>query len=869
MTNISSYRNSKLYLIHFLIIFLAQSSLAQIDNISFSYEEETLKTAIKQIINKSNIPLIYPGDLENQKISETCNECNLDSALTILLSNTNYDWKKIQNQYTIYKLENLSYNVSGRVFDYKSNETIPYANIYIPKINIGTISDNDGFFTLRKINTKNCSLNVSYIGYKTSKKSINMYDDDIINIYLNQKILPSKHIFIGGKYREFLQQNTEPGRVSFSPKHISSLPNLGEVDIFRSLQLIPGIHQGLAGTAELYIRGGTPDQNIITMDGMTIYQKTHMFGFISSAQASAVKDIQVYKADYPIRFGGQTSGLIEVTNRVGDTKRPHIKLFSNLTTNSLQLEAPLFSRGSLIITSRVSNNILTSKLYKRIQEFVISNDRFNSENTNGDESYSQEFKFNNNTLVLSYLLSQKNRISLTHNEGSDLIIEKRGFFNFNEIFNTDSSTINEDTKWANKGTILNWSYYFNKNYQTKISISKSEYKSSYNSSLLDIINNDNGLFKQTVLEKNSFSDNSYNIHQIIKSIQNHDIKLGITIVQLKSKFLTNRYLENNTPDSIISSQTGYKKSIYGEDKWDISKKLYLKLGFRDTFYSQTGKRYFSPRASLSFYIYPNLKFQTSLSKLNKFTHQYNNSLSTRGTNKTWILSDNLIPVSKSENMHTSIYLNKKYYELSISYYLRHSNNIYDFNNIISPIPIINKTMDNIQKGSEKTSGSELFFRIKNQQYNGWISYQYNSTQFSFNHIDENGFFPADHDLTHEFKTAFNTSLFNIDFTATWSYTSGRVFTNPQNIIINSDFTILYKEGTRNRERLKPVHHLDFSILKTYKIGKTKVDTGLSIYNIYNKKNISHKKYNPFNKENIISDVIMLGITPTFFIQLYL
>ena len=867
MTSISSYNNSKLYLIYFLKIFLTQPILAQIDNISFSYKEETLKTAIKQIINESNIPLIYPGDLENQKISETCNECNLDSALTILLSNTNYDWKKIQNQYTIYKLENFSYNVSGRVFDYKSNETIPYANIYIPEINIGTTSDNDGFFTLRGINKKSCTLSVSYIGYNVNKKSINIDSIDVINIFLTQKILPSKNIFIGGRYREFLQQSTEPGRISFSPKHVSSLPNLGEVDIFRSLQLIPGIHQALSGTAELYIRGGTPDQNIITIDGMTLYQKTHMFGFISGTQANAVKDIQVYKADYPIRFGGQTSGLIEITSRVGDTRKSHIKLFSNLTTNSLQLEAPLFSRGSLIITSRVSNNILTSKLYTRIQEFIISNDRFNSENNNENRPYSQEFKFNNNTIVLSYLLSPKNRMSLTHNEGSDLIIEKRSFFDFNEIFNTDSSIINEDTKWANRGTILNWSAYLSKNYQTKISISKSEYKSLYDSNLLDIIDNNDSSFKQIVHEENNFSNNTFNIHQIIKSIPNHDIKFGLSIVKLNSKFLTHRFLEDNISDSITSSQTGYKRSVYLEDRWNISKKLYLKLGFRDVFFSGTGKKYFSPRASLSFNIYPYIRLQTSFSTLNKFTHQYNNSLSTRGTNKTWIISDDIIPVSSSDNRHASIYLNKEYYELSFSYYFRKSKDIYDFNNIISPIPIINKEIENVQKGSEKTYGSEFFFRIKNQQYNGWISYQYNSTQFSFNHIDEGIFFQADHDLTHEFKTVFNASLFDIDLTATWSHTSGRVFTKQENININNDFTIVYKKGTRNKERLQPVHHLDLSAVKTYKIKKIRLETGISIYNVYNKKNVSHKKYNPFNNKQIVSDVIMLGFTPTFFIQL--
>ncbi len=95
------------------------------------------------------------------------------------------------------------------------------------------------------------------------------------------------------------------GEFLFRPKHISTLPTIGEVDIFRALQLLPGIHQGLGGTAELYIRGGRPDQNLLIIDGMPIYQKTHMFGFLSSIQAEAVKDIQIYKGGYPARFGGE------------------------------------------------------------------------------------------------------------------------------------------------------------------------------------------------------------------------------------------------------------------------------------------------------------------------------------------------------------------------------------------------------------------------------------------------------------------------------------------------------------------------------------------------------------------------------------
>ncbi len=303
----SSYKQTQLFLVS-LILCLISSLNGEINPISIKYNKSDLKKTLKELVDTYQIPLIYPSNIKGQKISADCDSCTVDSLLTTLLFNTIYDWKKIDQQYTIYKVVTDPYTITGQVFDEVSKETIPYANVYIPSLDIGTISNDEGVFSLAEIEARNCTLHVSYIGYETQKVGINFAKNRSPNIRidLKQKIISSKNVFIQGKSREFMSLSNDPGRISFSPKHISTLPTIGEVDIFRSLQLLPGIHQGLGGTAELYIRGGRPDQNLVIIDGMPIYQKTHMFGFLSSIQAEAVKDVQVFKGGYPAKFGGRT-----------------------------------------------------------------------------------------------------------------------------------------------------------------------------------------------------------------------------------------------------------------------------------------------------------------------------------------------------------------------------------------------------------------------------------------------------------------------------------------------------------------------------------------------------------------------------------
>ena len=234
----SYFKNTKFYIVIFSLLFSSNLS-GNSALISIKLNDEPIDRVIQKLITDYQIPIIYPSEIIQQNISIECNECDVETILEIILTNTDYGWGKIGTQYTIFEITRIEYSITGKVHDKNSNETIPYANIYIPSLDIGTISDDEGVYSLSNIDTKICTLFVSYIGYETQKTIIthpktNKYSKDI---FMDQKIINSKNIYIRGKAREFLNIANEPGKISFSPKHISTLPTIGEVDILSLIHI--------------------------------------------------------------------------------------------------------------------------------------------------------------------------------------------------------------------------------------------------------------------------------------------------------------------------------------------------------------------------------------------------------------------------------------------------------------------------------------------------------------------------------------------------------------------------------------------------------------------------------------------------------
>jgi len=866
-------------LIFFLVwIILSSSNLFSKNNsISFDFKSIKLKNAIDTLIYKHNIPIAYPDVIYNPIINALCKDCNEDDVIKTILVDLDLKWEKKTNQYIIFPSDNISqFSISGIILDINSKEPIPYAHIFNLDLNIGEISNENGEFSILNISAKSCTLNISYIGYKTTKEPLSFKNNNsqYIKVNLEPKVLQTPQVSILGSNKEFMDKSGTAGQLSFSPKHISSLPNLGEIDIFRSLQFLPGIQLGTSGTSGLYIRGGTPDQNLITIDGMTIYHTDHLFGFLSSIPPDVIKNIQVYKGNIPSEFGGRVSSLIRLTTRSGDGLKPHIAYYSNFMSNGFTFESPLSSRLNFIINFRKSfEDRSPTEIYQSIEEYVTGDDQFNliSESIDSQDNRKSNYSIKNNyediISRVSYLLSPRHRLSQTRVYGRDKIIEKRDYLGFENILTYNSISFKEKTNWSNTGDILTWSSRWNQTYNSQLSISNYKYHSDYSSSqyqlddysekLLGSSNEDNLLKKRTIKFYNKY-----------KGLEKHTISSTFEESYFKI-FYNNDVIDGLLINQNRLEQIAYINATSIEDDWTIDNWIKVQIAHRLSYFSSTEKFYSSPRVALIVKPKQNFTLEFSFNKLHQFIHRFNNINNTRGIQNMWILSSKIIPSITSYNSHAGIHLENENYSIVSSLYHRTVKDIFQLNQSLYEAVLSNKknkiSFLDLSQGSGISHGFEFLIRKKRGILSGWISYQFNKTKHQFNEINNAIPFLANHDKSHEVKTVMMTRFLNWDLSAVWVLSSGAVYTSEKNIFINSGFKILTNQD-KNTKRVEPTHHLDISFSKSINTKYSLIEVGLSIYNVYNQKNINHKRYNPYNEDLMITDVFMFGFTPTLFFK---
>ena len=209
------------------------------EKITFNFEKREVSSVLDYLIVQHNLTIVYPSDLDEYTNSSTCENCDSEEALSSVLEGTSLAFEKFGNQFVVYfKKVKTIFSIYGQSIDRESGEPISYANVHIPHQNIGDISNQNGFFSIPRVSTDLCTLVVSYIGYETVIKKITFPKDENVfhEIKLNPKVINSDEISILGANRELMDDSNIPGQISFSPKHVSTLPNLGEVDIFRSIQ---------------------------------------------------------------------------------------------------------------------------------------------------------------------------------------------------------------------------------------------------------------------------------------------------------------------------------------------------------------------------------------------------------------------------------------------------------------------------------------------------------------------------------------------------------------------------------------------------------------------------------------------------------
>lgn len=740
--------------------------------------------------------------------------------------------------------------LSGYVIDHKSGEAIIGANILSKHSNSGTSTNKFGFFTLSLPNNEFIQLQISYIGFETNTLELLLKADTLINIEINptNKIL-NEVIVVAEKK---IEEKAEIGRMYIPMSTLKTLPSItGEPDILKAYQLLPGVQMGSENNNGLFIRGGSPDQNLFLLDDVPLYNVSHLGGFFSVFDPSMVKSVDLYKGGFPARYGGRISSVVDVRNKDGNLYKHKGEIALGLISSKIFLEGPIkIGESSYAVSYRNCNFGIYSYLFNKLQGI----------------DYTQGYYFNDINAKVNLKLSQKDRLFLGFYTGDDnnYYTEKdTKLENYNLIYSGES-----ELKWGNTAGSIRWMHVF-----------------------------DNGIFNNTTLSYTNYHYIDYNSNSVeflsdkSKNIESMSIRSGTNDFQLKNdaevpfENLTLRFglitgthsyipglvtytnsSSTISSDSIISDPNQRMKAIDGygylEFDYKISEKLTTNAGFRTGIYSvsNTGFPVFEPRIVVNYLLFPSFSIKGAFSNMHQNIHLLTNS-SGGLPSDIWVPSTKAIKPEVSNQFSIGLaHTNKTNYEFSIELYQKKIQNLIEYK---QGVLLFNNSQNWDTKvetgGVGKVKGIELLIRKKSGILTGWIGYTLSSNTRKFENLNNGVEYPYTYDQTNNISIVGDYKITdNITLSASWVYHTGNCVTLPtaKYLVYNDELNNANKYktvemyGKKNSYRLPDYHRLDISLNRSKQLRKGLRNWSINIYNAYNHQNAYYVYYKKNNDGNI-------------------
>lgn len=776
------------------------------------------------------------------------------------------------------------FTLSGKIVDVSSGEALPFAVINIKGTNLTAASNSDGFFTLQNVPSDTSTLLATFIGYQ----SLDVYlsPDANINNYIVELFPVSNSLneVVITSHREDLMKMSSDNlsTIRLSPSKLAELPNVGEKDIMRAFQLMPGVSAANESSSGLYVRGGTPDQNLVLYDGFTIYHVDHLYGFFSAFNANALKDVQLYKGGFDARFGGRLSSVMEITGKEGNQKKFNLGGDISLLSGNIFTEIPL------------TENITILSAYRRSWKGPIYNWIFSAFNKEDNESEPQqampgpggagstETKFTSyfsdfNTKI-TFRPTSKDNISYSYFYSIDKLdnsfkISIPNFGNSGST-NSNSSGTTDLTQYGNIGMSLKWSRKWSKRFYGNTLVSYSNYYSKRDRSTERTVEDSSGntsTVNNGIFENNNLKDISAKADYEWSTFKGNDVGFGLYGTSYDIDY---SYSQDDTSRILDRKDNGYLAGVYLQDRYRfLGNRAEIKAGLRLSYFNLTKETYREPRLSLGFRITDRLSFRGSYGQFYQFANRITREDILSGSRDFWILSDgDKVPVSSSTHYIAGLSYETRKYVFSAEAYYKNLYNITEYSLRFSS-NFRNTTVDeSFYTGYGYAKGLELLAQKKTGKLTGWVSYTLGQAS---NHYDvyATGYIPANQDVTHEFKIVGIYKYKRWDFSATWIYATGRPYTAPA-----GSYTITLLDGTtqdyftvtnKNSLRLPDYHRLDLSA--NYHLWNEKKKDigyiGVSLFNAYNKTNIWYKQFSVSEGQIIETNVNYLGITPNLTLSL--
>lgn len=724
----------------------------------------------------------------------------------------------------------ISATVRGIVVDASSDEALIGARVSLPELKTGDVTNERGEFEIPRIPRGTYTLRVTTGGYNEKEVTITVYNDTTLRVALLTRTVIGKEVTIEST-RERQMEERSVSRVTVTQETLDRIPAVGgEKDLFRVLQLMPGIKSLSEISSGLYIRGGSPDQNLIRLDGAVIYNPSHMFGFFSTFNTDAISGIELYKGGYPAEFGGRLTSVLNVgtkeANRDSIAGQTSVSVISAKQT----LEIPFYD-GSILLSGR--------RTYIDAFLNVIGAEAL----LDSGQSLPQYYFYDVNAKITQNF-GEWNRLALSTYFGRDVLgyPQQRG------------SSINLD--WGNTMVALNWTHIFNEQLFSNATASYAGYSSG------SFGNFTNSSFKF----ENGVKEGNVQLNFDYKPDLTNDFKWGAGISRFEFTFF-NSVGTTNQPLKDTSGVPLYFNGFFQHD-WRLTDKLQVLYGVRAEWMQLSDVVTIDPRVTLSYKFLPDWSAKLSAGVYHQYFHLA--SLGEFSFFDLWIPAVAPLPPARSDQFILGIsgYPMEGYY-LSAEAYYKPLRNIVDYNETKFLSNDINEIFP---RGTGLAYGLELFWEKREGALTGWVGYTLSWIKHRFDAINKGMEFSPKYDQRHDIQLVANYKINDRwEVGATWVYATGQAYTSAlgyydvglDEVDFNASLTV---PGSRGNQRLPGYHRMDASASYSFTMWGYPAKASLQVFNVYNHRNVWFRSVDADERPPIVEDVLLLPILPTLGIE---
>lgn len=731
-----------------------------------------------------------------------------------------------------------NHTISGYIKEAETGESLFGANVYLKETLKGSTSNQYGFYSIT-VPAGTYTLVISYLGFVKQEFPIELNKDIRKNVSLENNAILTKEVTITSEKEDRNVQSTEMGRQTLEVEKIKTLPAfLGEVDILKTIQLLPGVSSAGEGNSGFYVRGGGPDQNLILLDEANVYNASHLFGFFSVFNADAVQNVTLTKGNMPANYGGRLSSVLDIQMKEGNNQKFHAEGGLGFVSSRLTLQGPIKKDTSSFIVS--ARRTFLDLFFQK--PFVSDN---------SDISGNRYYFYDLNTKI-NYRLSDKDRLFISGYFGRDVF-----------KFRSPDSDFFVNVPWGNATATARWNHLFTNRLFLNTSLIYTNYNFSFEGG------QDAFSFKlfSGITDYNAKGDFVW-----LPEIR-HTIKFG-------AQYIYHVFVPSNASarsgDVVfdigkVLRMYAHDAAVYVNDEFEINDRWLVSAGLRGTMFQFTGpfdryiadpisgsaidtvhykagqniKRYIQgePRLTVRYSINHLTSLKASYSQNNQYIHLASLSSISLPTD-TWVPSTDKVKPQFGTQYALGFFKNlqNNTYETSVEVYYKTMKNQIEYQEGFLPENTVNSNLDNyFVFGKGWSYGAEFFLKKTKGKFNGWIGYTLAWTKRKFPDLNLGKTFFPKYDRRNDVSIVITYALGKRwTLGATWVYATGNLNTFPERLYVLSNGDIVEDYGgQRNNYRLPPYHRLDFSAtVKGKKTAKFESSWNFSIFNVYN-------RYNPY------------------------